>query len=402
MITAERQAGTLQGILLLLPITMAVMGLIVLVPILPAMTAHYRNVPGVEYLIPLMLTLPALCVAVLSPVAGIVVDFFGRRKTCIGALVIYSIVGVLPIFLESLTAIIISRVVLGAMEALVVISSTTLIGDYFHGRDREKWLANQTAVASLSSIFLALLGGALGSFGWRGAFASYGVSIVFAIALLLWTWEPRKSDEPIEEFAASDARFPWSTILPISLVAIFGGTMFFTMQIQVSTMLSEYYNISSTSALGLYSGLAGLAVAGGTLLYRQFTARFVTPTQLLIAFGLLGVSYVLMNYSPTPQLFTTWLVVNQIGSGMLLPALVVSAMGRLPFEVRGRGTGMFMSGWWLGQPLSSQAVAFMRGHNGGNLPATLQILGILCLVAAAIALASRFRGSSRTEAATIG
>lgn len=402
MITAERQAGTLQGILLLLPITMAVMGLIVLVPILPAMMAHYRDVPGVDYLIPLMLTLPALCVAVLSPVAGVVVDFFGRRKTCIGALVIYSIVGILPIFLESLSAIIISRVVLGAMEALVVISSTTLIGDYFHGRDREKWLANQTAVASLSSIFLALLGGALGSFGWRGAFAAYGVSIVFAIALLLWTWEPRKSDEPLEEFAAPGARFPWSTILPISLLAIFGGTMFFTMQIQVSSMLSEYYSISSTSALGLYSGLAGLSVAAGTLLYRRFTARFITPTQLLIAFGLLGVSYVLMNYSPTPQLFTTWLVVNQIGSGMLLPALVVSAMGRLPFEVRGRGTGMFMSGWWLGQPLSSQAVAFMRGHNGGNLPATLQILGILCLVAAAIALASRFRGSSRTEASEVG
>lgn len=402
MITAERQAGTLQGILLLLPITMAVMGLIVLVPILPAMMAHYRDVPGVDYLIPLMLTLPALCVAVLSPVAGVVVDFFGRRKTCIGALVIYSIVGILPIFLESLSAIIVSRVVLGAMEALVVISSTTLIGDYFHGRDREKWLANQTAVASLSSIFLALLGGALGSFGWRGAFAAYGVSIVFAIALLLWTWEPRKSDEPLEEFAAPGARFPWSTILPISLLAIFGGTMFFTMQIQVSSMLSEYYSISSTSALGLYSGLAGLSVAAGTLLYRRFTARFITPTQLLIAFGLLGVSYVLMNYSPTPQLFTTWLVVNQIGSGMLLPALVVSAMGRLPFEVRGRGTGMFMSGWWLGQPLSSQAVAFMRGHNGGDLPATLQILGILCLVAAAIALASRFRGSSRTEASAVG
>lgn len=402
MITTERQAGTLQGILLLLPITMAVMGLIVLVPILPAMMAHYRDVPGVDYLIPLMLTLPALCVAVLSPVAGVVVDFFGRRKTCIGALVIYSIVGILPIFLESLSAIIISRVVLGAMEALVVISSTTLIGDYFRGRDREKWLANQTAVASLSSIFLAMLGGALGSFGWRGAFAAYGVSIVFAIALLLWTWEPRKSDEPLEEFAAPGARFPWSTILPISLLAIFGGTMFFTMQIQVSSMLSEYYGISSTSALGLYSGLAGLSVAAGTLLYRRFTARFITPTQLLIAFGLLGVSYVLMNYSPTPQPFTTWLVVNQIGSGMLLPALVVSAMGRLPFEVRGRGTGMFMSGWWLGQPLSSQAVAFMRGHNGGNLPATLQILGILCLVAAAIALASRFRGSTPPETLAAG
>jgi len=398
MTVVERQAGTLQGILLLLPITMAVMGLIILVPVLPGIMAHFKDVPGVEYLVPLMLTLPALCVALLSPIAGIVVDFLGRRKTCIGALFVYAIVGILPMFLQSLTAIIISRAVLGAAEALIVISSTTLIGDYFHGREREKWLANQTAVASLASIVLALLGGALGNFGWRAAFAAYGVSILFAVFLMVWTWEPRKSDEPVAERADAKASFPWRTILPISLLAIFGGTMFFNMQIQVSNMLSGYYNISSPSALGLYSGLAGLSVAGGTLLYRQFTARFFVPTQLLIAFGLLGLSYVLMNHAPTSGQFTAWLIVNQVGSGMLLPALVVWAMGRLPFEVRGRGTGLFMSGWWLGQPLSSQAVAFMRGQFDGDLPAALQILGIACLIAAGIALASRFRSSASMEA----
>ncbi|TPG54303.1 MFS transporter [Sphingomonas glacialis] len=399
MTVAERQAGTLQGVLLLLPITMAVMGLIILVPVLPGMMAHFRDVPGVDYLIPLMLTLPALCVALLSPVAGVVVDFFGRRKTCIGALVIYAGVGILPIFLQSLIEIIISRVVLGAMEALIVISSTTLIADYFHGREREKWLANQTAVASLASIVLALLGGALGSFGWRAAFAAYGVSILFAVALMLWTWEPRKSDEPLDEAPVLGARFPWATIAPISLLAIFGGAMFFTMQIQVSSMLSGYYDIRSPGAIGLYSGLAGLSVAGGTLLYRQVTARLMIPVQLLIAFALLGISYVAMNHAPTAQIFTGTLIVNQVGSGMLLPALVVWAMGRLPFEVRGRGTGLFMSGWWLGQPLGSQAVAFLRGQNDGNLPATLQILGILCLIAAAVALVGALRGSPRRQLA---
>jgi MFS family permease len=398
MTATERQAGTLQGVLLLLPITMAVMGLIVLVPVLPGMMAHFHDVAGVEYLVPLMLTLPALGVALLSPIAGVVVDFVGRRTTCIGALVIYSVVGILPIFLQSLTAIIVSRAVLGAMEALVVISSTTLIGDYFHGREREKWLANQTAVASLASIVLAFLGGALGNFGWRGPFAAYGVSILFAIGLMLWTWEPSKSDEPSHEVAVPGARFPWRTIVPISLLAVFGGTMFFTMQIQVSSMLNDYYGIRSSSALGLYSGLAGLSVAIGTLLYRRFTARLITPTQLVIAFGLLGVSYVLMNHAPTAKLFTAWLIVNQIGSGMLLPALVVWAMGRLPFEVRGRGTGLFMSGWWLGQPLSSQAVAFMRARSAGDLPGTLQTLGILCLVAAAVALISGYRSPARPDA----
>jgi MFS family permease len=398
MAVVERQAGTLQGILLLLPITMAVMGLIVLVPVLPAIMAHFHNVEGVEYLVPLMLTLPALCVALLSPIAGVVVDFFGRRKTLIVSLIVYAFVGVLPIFLESLTTIIISRAVLGAAEALVVISSTTLIGDYFHGREREKWLANHTAVASISSILLAFLGGALGSFGWRAAFSAYGVSIVFAILLIVWTWEPSKSDEPSVEEASAGARFPWATIVPISLLAVFGGTMFFNMQIQVSNMLSDYYSISAPSSLGLFSGLAGLSVAVGTLLYRQFTAKLIVPTQMLIAFGLLGLSYVMMNHAADVKVFTVWLVVNQVGSGMLLPPLVVWAMGRLPFEFRGRGTGLFMSGWWLGQPLGSQAVAFMRAQNGGNLPAALQVLGILCLVAAAIAFASRFRGSANRDA----
>lgn len=391
MTVTERRAGNLQGILLLLPITMAVMGLIVLVPVLPGMMAHFHDVPGVEYLVPLMLTLPALCVGLLSPIAGVVVDYFGRRTTCICALVVYTFVGILPIFLQSLTSIIISRAVLGTMEALIVISSTTLIGDYFHGREREKWLANQTAVASISSIFLAFLGGALGNFGWRGAFAAYGVSIFFAIGLLLWTWEPSRSDEPAADSAAPGTHFPWAAIVPISILAVFGGSMFFTMQIQVSNMLSDYYAIRSTSALGLFSGLAGLSVAGGTMIYRRFTARLFTPAQLMIAFGLLGLSYILMNHAPTPKLFTAWLIVNQIGSGMLLPALVVWAMGRLPFEVRGRGTGLFMSGWWLGQPLSSQAVAFLRAHNGGNLPATLEMLGIACLIAAAIAAISSRR-----------
>jgi MFS family permease len=394
MNVAEHRAGPLQGVLLLLPITMAVMGLIVLVPVLPGMMAQFHDVPGVEYLVPLMLTLPALCVAALGPIAGIIVDSFGRRRTCIGALVIYALVGMLPIILNSLTAIIASRLVLGAMEALIVTSSTTLIGDYFHGREREKWLANQTAVASISSIFLALLGGALGNLSWRGPFAAYGVSILFAIGLLLWTWEPSKSEEPSNEVAGSAARFPWGAIMPIALLAVFGGIMFFTMQIQVSNVLSEYYGIRSPSQLGLYSGLAGLAVAGGTLLYRQFTARLVVSTQLLIAFGLLGVTYVEMNHAPTSALFTVCLIANQIGCGMLLPALVVWAMGRLPFDVRGRGTGLFMTGWWLGQPLSTQAVALLRGQMSGSLPEALQILGILCLVATTIALVGRFRVSA--------
>jgi MFS family permease len=381
------RAGALQGILLLLPMTMAVMGLVVLVPVLPQLMEHFHAVPGVEYLVPLMLTLPALCVALLAPVAGTVVDFFGRRRTLIVGLVLYAIAGVMPVFLDSLSTIIASRIALGIVEASIVTASTTLIGDYFHGESRKRWLANQTALASLSSIVLALLGGALGNLGWRGPFLAYAVSLVYVVGLALWTWEPQKSEQPAAELGGADARFPWRALLPVALLATFGGVMFFLMQIQVSNVLSGYYGISSASALGGYTALAGLCVALGTLLYRG-VMRFPSALQLLAAFGLLGISYVMMNHASSVTAFAVWLVINQLGCGILLPVVAVMAMATLQFEVRGRGTGVFMTGWWLGQPLSTQLAALVRNRHGGDLPATLQFFGALCLVAAVIALAS--------------
>jgi MFS family permease len=100
------------------------------------MQAHFQAIPGAEYWVPIALTVPALCIALLSPVAGAVVDVFGRRRTLLTALFLYALVGVLPLILDSLPAIIMSRVVLGAMEAAIVTSSTTLIGDYFQGPER--------------------------------------------------------------------------------------------------------------------------------------------------------------------------------------------------------------------------------------------------------------------------
>lgn len=381
-----RSAGALQGVLLLLPITMAVMGLIVLVPVLPQIMGQFHDVPGFEFLVPLMLTLPALCVALLAPVAGVIVDKLGRRRTLIGALVIYAFAGMAPMVLSDLHVIIATRVVVGAMEAMIVTASTTLIGDYFSGATREKWLANQTALASISSIPLSLLGGALGNFGWRAPFAAYGLSLVYAVGLLIWTWEPQRNDVAEMKQGVAGQSFSWASRVPIALMAIFGGIMFFTMQIQVTNLLADSYGIRSAAALGVYTATAGLSVAVGTLIYRAI-GKFNFSVQLALAFGMLGCSYVMMNHVSQTSQFTIWLVVNQLGAGILLPTLVVFAMSQLPFEMRGRGTGIFMMGWWLGQPLSTQIAAVLKERTG-SLAAAMQVLGIVCLIAVAVALIS--------------
>jgi MFS family permease len=389
-----RTPGTMQGVLLLLPITMAVMGLVVLAPVLPRMQAEFGAIPGAEYLVPLALTAPALCLALLSPVAGFICDFSGRRRSLIMALVLYAIVGVLPMFLGSLTAIIIARMLLGCIEAVIVTASTTLIGDYFSGRDREKWLAYQTALASASAVVLFAIGGALGTFGWRAPFAVYALSLLIAGALLLWTWEPAA---PTTTDKRTGTRFPWPKVLPMYAIAIFGGIMFFTLQIQLSYLLTDTFGVQSSGKIGALIAVGSLSVPLGSFAFRR-AARFPVSLQLLLAFALIGISFVFMSRAHSASELMVWVVVNQFGCGMLLPSMVVWVMGKLQFEIRGRGTGFFMMAWWIGQFLCPQ-VATLVGKQVGGLSPTLAAFGWSCLVAAAIAMASLLlsRKAARVE-----
>jgi MFS family permease len=389
------RAGPLQGVLLLLPITMAVMGLVVLSPVLPRMQAHFASVPGAAYLVPMVLTAPALCIALLSPIAGAVVDFFGRRRTLIVALLIYAGLGVLPIFLSSLAAIIASRALLGAMEAVIVTSSTTLIGDYFDGAQREKWLAYQTALATVAATVLFAVGGVLGNISWRAPFAVYTVSLFFAVGLILWTWEPKNPEEE-STAEASTVAFPWRVLAPMCLIAAFGGVMFFTMQIQLGPLLGRYYGVHVPGTVGLLIAIGSASLLVGSIVYRRL-ARARVAVQLLLAFALIGGGFALMRVAASTSQLMIYVVINQFGCGVLLPAMVVWTMGWLPFEVRGRGTGLFMSGWWIGQFLGPQVVALLD-HRLGGLPAALQVLGYLSLGGAALAALTLVRRTERPPA----
>src|SRR5579862_3366919 len=206
--TPSRTPGALQGVILLLPVTLAVMGIAVLVPVIPQLMGHFQNVPNYRYLIQGgVLTMPALCITLFSPLAGWLADRFGRRRILLASMLAYGVLGIAPTVLDHLFAIVGSRVGVGLCEAVVMTVSTTLISDYFKGRAREQWLASQTAVASLSALAIITLGGYLGTlYGWRGPFGVYLFSVVLAIGIWLFTWEPEAETAGAGERAPGTAQ----------------------------------------------------------------------------------------------------------------------------------------------------------------------------------------------------
>jgi len=393
--TTHQRAGFATGISLLLPITLSAMAIVLLAPNLPALLQEFASVEHHEYWVPMVLTVPALCVALFSPMAGILGDRFGRRRLLLAAFLVYAVVGIAPVFLRDLGWIIVSRVAVGMAEAMIMVLSTTMIGDYFEGPARDRWLAGQTAMASISALLFLNVGGFLGRFGWRAPFWVYGSALLMFVLVLLFTWEPARRDSPDAEIAqrdASSAGFPWLRMTGIIAITVFGSVLFYTAQIQSPIGLTQF-GITDPARIGFLTSLASIGVPAGTYVYSRVGSKLPIASLLLIEFTLLAIGFLLMSRSGAPAGFLVGCFINQFGAGMLLPSLLVWAISGLPFEVRSRGAGLWTGAFSVGQFLCPVVVTVAGSHTGG-LRGAFGVLAAAALVGAALSLFARLRKDS--------
>jgi MFS family permease len=375
----ERAAGLPQLVLLLAASCLSVLGAVLIAPVLPQMAHEFADTPGVAILVPIVLTVPALVIGLTAPFAGFVADKIDRKRVLLVALVAYSIVGTAPLYLDSLHAIIGSRVLLGICEAAIMTCCTTLIGDYWSGARRAKYLGLQTLAASISATVFLAVGGVLGASGWRTPFWLYVVAVLLVIPMARLLWQParpgaaRRHLEPL----------PWRQLAAPCLVSLFGGIVFYALIVQLSFVLAGV-GLTTTAAIGGISAVMSLATAIGAGLFGRLS-RF-TPRMLLpIEFGLSAVGLVAVFATASVPLITIGAVLTGFGTGMLLPTLLTWAVNRLHFEQRGRGTGLWTGTLFVGQFLSPIALAAIGAGIGGLQPA-LGVLGVLAAVMAVVTL----------------
>ena len=367
------------------------MGIVLLVPIVPQMYAAFSAVPKADYLIQGgVLTMPALCVALFSTFAGWLADAVGRRRLLIGAVITYSVVGIAPIFLDNLYAIIFSRIGVGLCEAAILTLSTTMIGDYFSGHEREKWLASQTAVASISAVLLIMVGGWLGSiYGWRGPFAVYASGFLFAVALIAFTWEVDATPARSVASDSKDAAFPWLHMAGVCGVTLFASIMFYTMQTQ-GGFAWNVLGISEPARIGVLTSIASLGVPLGTFIFRGATKHLSTSQLLALEFSIIATGFIGMGNAHDYRLYLLAASLNQVGCGMILPTLLIWAIRGLPFGVRGRGTGLWTAVFSIGQFGSGITMTYFAKIMGGLLPA-FSALGAVSVFAGAMAVTAHFK-----------
>ncbi|MES5817727.1 MFS transporter [Streptomyces sp. RG80] len=361
-----------------------VLGAVLIAPVLPKMQDHFDSVPGAKTLVPVVLTVPALALALLAPFAGVIVDRLGRRRLLVVATSLYALFGTAPLWLDSLGAIVASRVLVGITEAAIMTCCTTLIGDYYTGRVRDRYLALQTMCASASATAFFVIGGAAGSAGWRAPFWIYAVGLL--LAPLMATTLSKPDQEKITEPAAEARPFPVRRLAGICALTVFGAMVFYTVPVETAYLLDDL-GVTSTGTIGLATALASAATVAGSIAFTRLPGA--PADRLPVVFALCGTGFLVMGLANGPVLLIAGAVLNCLGTGVLLPSLLTVAMSRLDYADRGRGTGLWTAAFFFGEFVCPLILIGLETVVG-SLATAVGILGLASgMVAGALLLAGR-------------
>ncbi len=388
----EREAGPMQIVILLGTVCLAVLVTAILGPTLPKMEAHFASVENVESLVPLAMTAPMLIMAIMGLAAGFLIDRFGRKWTLVIAAALYGVIGTSPLYLESLHAILASRILLGFVEIVVSITGIALIGDLFTGQKRARLIALQTTLGTLAAFALNNLGGVLGELGWRAPYAFYSIGFVLAIMAAIFLWEPdRQSHAPEKATLSGDAAALGTgkldrPIFALHLVLVLlAGLIFLTVPVNFAFLFEEI-GVVSTSAIGIAYGVNSLGAVAGSLVFGWvLSKRLGVNGQLAVAFGFMGAGFLGLWASQTYFTLMFSGVFAGFGGGVLFPTITTWNLRMTPVHLRGLGLGAFQSVLFFGQFLAGIAVVWAGSFLGGRAEA-IKWLGIALVVATAISL----------------
>lgn len=383
----HRNAGMPQGLALICSAALPTMAIVSLVPNLPQLFAHFGGAPHAELLVPMILTLPSLCIALFSPLIGSLADRFGRRPVMLASLALFTLVGVLPQLMNDLTWILITRFFVGIAEAGILTAQNALMGDYFTGTGRQRWLGRLSVISPVLAALFVLAGGALGAVDWHAPFLLY----LAGAPMLLWAavslHEPARVQAPAGVDDAGGA-FPWAVARNVALVTIAVSVLYFVQAVQLGRVFYAH-GVGSPAAIGVRVTIASAGVALGGVVFGRLGSLGM-PARFSLMLASLGLGYLGLGLAPNAGTVLACALVAQFGNGLAIPMLIGWALERFGARHRGRGMGIWGASFFVGtfaSPPLLTAVTSLAGSFLGAVTAT----GALCLVLAGLVFLLRAR-----------
>lgn len=339
---------------LLVASTLTIMAGAIIAPSLPLISRHFSHVPNFELLSRLIITLPALFVALFSGVAGWFIDRYGRRHMLLGSLLLYALAGSTGAYIGNIYALLVGRAFLGVAVAGNMVAITALIGDYFQGHERNQYGGFQGSFMAFGGVLFILIAGWLADISWRLPFWLYLFSIPVFFLVLMTIPEPLllEKNKPNEnKINKSDL----VTIRFIYLIGFAGMALFYIIPAQLPFLLQQMNGVSN-SMIGYAISASTLSGAVVSLAYGTIRRKIGFQWIYAVAFTLFSIGYLMIADAKSYYQIIAALVFAGVGAGLLMPNANLWMMSIAPEVSRGRLVGNLTMAVFFGQFVSPLVV----------------------------------------------
>lgn len=343
-------------ITLLVASSIAGMGGGVVIPAMPKILEHFNDVPHAELLVRLFLTTPGLFTAIGAPLAGLIVDKYGRKKLLLCAIFLYGVGGTTGCYLDSLYALMVGRALLGLSAAGTMTTCVTLMADYYDKEKRQKLMGYQFSFTSFGSTIFLALGGVFAEIHWRVPFFIYAIPFLIFIAASIFITEPQmKEKEKTIQSEKPKEKFPY--LILGSIYALIYITMaIFYLKVVIFPFYMNEIETTSTTKIGLALSSAICISALVSLQYGSIKSRFSYINISLAVFIIVAIGYLILYSAGSYWLAVIGLIITSLGFGLFAPNVTVWVNAVTPEAYRGRAVGGMTTCIFLGM-FSSPLIA---------------------------------------------
>lgn len=353
---------------------------------LPGIAARFAEVENVALLSRLVLTLPAVFIALFSPAAGFLVDRFGRKPLLLASLALFAVAGASGLVLDTLPGLLAGRAVLGIAVGGIMTATTALVGDFFQGPARDRYMGLQQAFVGIGGTIFLTGGGFLAEIHWRGPFLIYTAAILLLPAALAFLPEPQRMRRA--GAMAGEARLGGRRAALLGLLFLAAAVnmiAFYMIPTQLPFHL-ERLGFAAPSLAGTAIGAGQLVGVASALAFAPFRRRLGIMGVFGLGFASAGLSFLLLSMMESYVGVLLAMAVSGICMGTIMPNFAAAAMLLAPPALRGRVSGLLVSSIFAGQflsPIVSQPLIGRFGYGGayGLVGAVVLTIGLFAFAA---------------------
>ena len=363
---------------------MAVLGSSSVSPAFPKVVAELGVSPGQVGLLITVFTLPGV---ILTPVAGVLSDKFGRKTVLIPSLLLFGVAGGACALARDFELLLGLRVLQGVGAAALGATNVTLIGDLFAGRERTAALGYNSSVLSTGTASYPAIGGALATFGWYYPFALplLAIPIAFLVLFSLHNPEPH-NEQGLKEYARSI----WSAVKDRTVAGLFAGSLvtfillFGPLIVYLPILMDQAFGVSPL-VIGIVVASTSLTTALASTQIGNLTSRFSEKTLVRASFVLYAAALALVAFVPYWWLLFVPTVIFGVAQSLNLPNVFSLLNEAAPGENRGAFLALNSTILRLGQTLGPVLMAVIAAPLG--LAGAYLVAGALAAAMFVLALA---------------